>query len=91
MAGVRLAILNQQQIGVHHEHRRRKVQQKNFVGQSEKLSVTSVLESGSEKPLLICGELSANQAGQILFTVTTVMWVPFATISGDTFVLSWEC
>ena len=36
MAGVRLAILNQQQVGVHHEGRGRKVQQENFIGEGEK-------------------------------------------------------
>ena len=37
MAGMRPAILDQQQIAVHHERRRRKVQQEDFIGEGEKL------------------------------------------------------
>lgn len=37
MAGVRFAILDQQEVGVHHERRGRKVQQEDFVGEGEKL------------------------------------------------------
>ena len=66
MAGVRPAILYQQEIGVDHKRRGRKVQQKNFVRQSEKLSVISVLESGSERPP-IRDEFPTYQTGQILF------------------------
>ena len=64
MAGVCFAILHQQQIGVDHERRGREVQQKNLVGQSEKLSVISELESRRE---LISDEPPAGQTGQILF------------------------
>ena len=64
MAGVCPAILNQQQIGVDYEHRGRKVQQKNLVGQSEKLSAISTLEGGS---VLIGDEPFTNQSDQILF------------------------
>ena len=41
MAGVCPAILDQQQIGVDHERRWRKIQQKNLAGQSEKLFAVS--------------------------------------------------
>lgn len=37
MAGVCFAILNQQEVGVHHERRGRKVQQEDSVGEGEKL------------------------------------------------------
>lgn len=37
MAGVCFAILDQQEVGVHHERRGRKVQQEDFVGEGEKL------------------------------------------------------
>lgn len=64
MAGVRPAILDQQEIGVDHERRGRKVQQKNLVWQSEKLSAVSALESGS---VLIGDEPFTNQTDQIFF------------------------
>lgn len=43
MAGVRFTILNQQQISLDHEHRRRQVQQKDFVRECEKVFVTAAL------------------------------------------------
>lgn len=64
MAGVRPAILNQQKVGVDHERRGQKVQQKNLVGQSEKLFAVSILEGGS---VLVGDELFINQTDQILF------------------------
>jgi len=41
MAGVRPAILNQQQVGVYHEGSGRKVQQEDFSGEGEKLPALS--------------------------------------------------
>ena len=86
MTGVRSAILDQQQIRIDHERRGRKAQQKNFVRQSEKFSAVDILESGN---ILFGDEFSANQTGQIFFTVPTVRWAPFAIISGDRPVSPW--
>ena len=66
MAGVCPAILDQQQVGVDHERGRRKVQQKYFIRQSEKLSVISELGSRSKREL-IGDEFHADHTGQILF------------------------
>ena len=56
MAGVCPAILNQQQVGVHHEGRRWKVQQEDFVGECEKFPVFRRQKIGGD------GVLSRDQS-----------------------------
>ena len=48
VAGVCFAILDQQKVGVHHERRRWKIQQEDFIGEGEKFSAASRQEISSE-------------------------------------------
>lgn len=50
MAGVCFAVLDQQQISVDQERRRRQVQQKDFVRECEKIFVTAALQAGGQGP-----------------------------------------
>lgn len=66
MAGMRPAILNQQQIGVYHECGGREIQQKNFVGEGEKILAIGREKIFSERASF-CDEPRIDQGGEMRF------------------------
>lgn len=82
MAGVCPAVLNQEQVGVHHEGRERKIQQEDFVGEGKKLPAFRRQKIGGERALPR-DQSCIRQGRQVLSHSTLRLVNPLAITSGE--------
>ena len=89
MAGVCFAILDQQEVGVHHERRRWKIQQEDFIGGVKNFPLPADKKSAAREHFSMINPTSCK-SDRYFRAVPSDLWMTFATISGDRLVLLWE-